>query len=101
MHIANGAALMSGVPVVDDRHLAQQSVPASRVVPATKTGELMTRIMIDVHSDDPKALVAKIDEFCATSDEEPASAKARACALGHEEYSMEAVKRLWEAVLRK
>jgi hypothetical protein len=50
----------------------------------------MTRIMIDVHSDDPKALAAKIDEFCASGP----SAQAL-------EYSMEAVKPLWEAVLRE
>ena len=87
--------------VMTDNSPNNQFLPPEWLVPATKTGELMTRIMIDVHSDDPKALVAKIDEFCATSDEEPASAKARACALGHEEYSMEAVKPLWEAVLRK
>ena len=93
---------MSGVPVVmTDISPNNQFLPPEWLVPATKTGELMLRIMIDVHSDDPKALAAKIDEFCATSDEEPASAKARACALGHEEYSMEAVKPLWEAVLRK
>ena len=51
---------------------------ASWLVPATKTGSFLARTEIDLHEADPKALAAKIDEFCAMSDDEMAAAKQHA-----------------------
>ena len=74
-------------------------LPSEWVVPATKYGSFMTRRMIDLYKVDPRAVAAKIDEFCAMSDDELKAAKAQAYALGYGNYSVEAVKPRWEELL--
>ena len=93
-------ALMSALPVImSDVSPNNEALPAEWLVPATTSRSFMARTQIPIYDTYPIALAAKIDEFCAMSDEELSAAKAKAYALGYDNYSVQAVKPRWEEVL--
>ena len=58
-------ALGSGIPVImTDTSPNSEVLPEKWLTQATKTGEFMTRAMIDIHTADVAALAAKLDELC-------------------------------------
>ena len=76
-------ALMSALPVImSDVSPNNEALPAEWLVPATTSRSFMARTQIPIYDTYPIALAAKIDEFCAMSDEELSAAKAKAYALG-------------------
>jgi glycosyltransferase involved in cell wall biosynthesis len=94
-------ALMSALPVImTDISPNNQLLPLSWLVPATKTGELMTRTMIDLYEADAKALAAKIDEFCAMSDRAMLPQKTQAFALGYDNFSSDVLKPKYLEILK-
>lgn len=62
-------ALLSGLPVfMTDISPNNQVLPGDWLVKTTKTGELMTRTMLDVHSADPKELALLVDNYINNKD---------------------------------
>lgn len=71
-------ALISGLPVVmTDIEPNNVLLPSEWLVPSAKTGEFMTRTMIDIYSADPKWLATVLDRLDAGPD-----SKMRALELG-------------------
>lgn len=60
-------ALGAGAPVIMPNISPNEWLPADWLVPATKTGSFMAKTRIDVHTTDPRALAAKIDQFATDS----------------------------------
>lgn len=59
-------ALGAGMPVImPDIDPNDTWLPADWLVPATKSGEFMAKTRIDLHTSDPRALAAKIDQFAS------------------------------------
>jgi len=97
--IAN-EALTAGLPVIMPGISPNDAVlPSEWLVPAQKAGQFQTRTTIDLYDTDPIALAAKIDEFCVMSDEDLRARKERAFQIGHDNYSVQAVKPRWEELL--
>jgi len=86
-------ALMSALPVImPNINPNDQALPADWLVPATTTNSFIARTKIPIYDADPVALAAKIDEFCAMTDEELAAAKARAFQIGVDNYSADVLR---------
>jgi glycosyltransferase involved in cell wall biosynthesis len=93
-------ALLSGLPVImPDCSPNNDVLPERWLVPGTVKGQFMTRTMIDLFQADARALGVKLDWLAGLTDAAMLNEKTQAYALGYENYSMEAVKPLWEAVL--
>lgn len=57
-------ALGAGIPVIMPNISPNNTwLPADWLVPATKTGQFTAKTCIDIHTTDPQALAAKIDQF--------------------------------------
>jgi glycosyltransferase involved in cell wall biosynthesis len=67
--LAMTEALYCGIPVVmNNRDPENKILPKEWLIDCEKTGELMTRILIDVYSGDPKHLAQKLDRGVTTLD---------------------------------
>jgi len=76
-------ALGSGIPVImTDVSPNDTVLPDAWRVPAPKTGEFMTRSIIDIHTADVGALAAKVKDFCQLDPEEAATVYQEAERLG-------------------
>jgi glycosyltransferase involved in cell wall biosynthesis len=94
-------ALLSGLPVImPDCSPNNDVLPTHWLIPATRTGSFMARTEIELHEADPRALGAQLDQLAGLSSDELIQQKAEAYALGYERFSMEAVRPVWEMVLR-
>lgn len=88
-------ALMSALPVImTDIEPNNNVLPNDWLVPANKTGEFMTRIMIDIYSADSKALAKMLDDFKPTPD-----VKAEAYELA-QEYEAENLREKYMELLK-
>lgn len=92
-------ALGCGIPVIMTAVSPNdEALPEGWLVPAPKTGEFMTRTMLDVHTADVCALAAKIEDFCELDLEEAASVFRTAKRLG-EALSWERLAPLYREVI--
>lgn len=58
-------ALGAGMPVIMPNIEPNGWLPPDWLVPATKSGSFMAKVRIDLHTTDPRALAAKIDQFAS------------------------------------
>lgn len=87
-------ALMSGLPVImTDIDPNNKVLPSEWLVPATKSGQFMTRTLIDIYSADPKTLALRLDQFMWNK-----SSKQRAYEIG-KQYEAENLRTEYEALL--
>lgn len=87
-------ALTCGLPVImTDIEPNNNVLPPEWLVPAYKSGELMTRIMIDVYSADAKALADKLDTIDLSK-----KAKWEAVEIS-KQYEAESLRRAYEVLL--
>jgi hypothetical protein len=83
-------ALLSGLPVfMTDISPNNHVLPSEWLVASYKTGELMTRTMLDVYSADPVQLANKIDLYMSGDQTE---AKKKAFEIGYSNFSQEVLK---------
>ena len=83
-------ALLCGLPVfMTDISPNNQVLPSEWLVASYKTGQLMTRTMLDVYSADPIQLAAKVDAYMAN---DQAEQKRKAFEIGYSNFSQESLK---------
>lgn len=76
-------ALGSGMPVImTDVSPNDEMLPPEWLVPAARTGEFMTRTMIDIHTADVAALTDRLETFCALDEDQAEHEYATARILG-------------------
>jgi glycosyltransferase involved in cell wall biosynthesis len=89
-------ALLSGLPVImTDIDPNNKVLPPDWLVPATKTGEFMTRTMIDIYSASPYILAHKLDTL-----EVDESLKRQAYEIG-KQYEAENLRSQYEGLLNE
>lgn len=94
-------ALMSALPVVmTDVTPNNQLLPPEWLVPAQKTGEFMTRTMIDIHSADAVTLGGKLDELATMSGRDLQAAKAKAFDIGYSNFAADVLRPKYQEVLQ-
>lgn len=92
-------ALGSGMPVImTDVSPNDAMLPPEWLVPATHTGEFMTRTTIDIHTADVPALTDRLETFCALDEDQAAYEFAAARTLGAA-LSWDRLAPLYRAVL--
>lgn len=92
-------ALASGIPVImPDIDPNNKVLPKEWLVRADRTGQFMTRTMVDLYDTDPQSLADKIIEFIKRDISED-KIKARKIAVA--EYSSEVVVEKWALLLSK
>jgi glycosyltransferase involved in cell wall biosynthesis len=99
--IPMGESLACALPVImTDISPNQDILPPEWLVPATVTGRLLTRTMLDVYSVDERALARKLDQWAAMPDEVLDQHKARALELSRQ-WDPEVLRPQYEAVFRQ
>lgn len=84
-------ALLCGLPVImTDISPNNKVLPKEWLVPATKTGEFMTRTLIDIYSADPRELAHKLDTLDTSKE-----AKLKAYEIG-KQYEAESLRPKYE-----
>jgi glycosyltransferase involved in cell wall biosynthesis len=102
LNLIMNEGLLSALPVIMPACSPNDAVlPERWLVPGRVTGSFMTRMMVELFEADAQALGGKLDWLAGLSDAEMLQEKTDALVLGYEKYSMEAVKPLWEEVLRQ
>lgn len=93
-------ALMSCLPVLmTDVSPNNRVLPSEWLVPVVRTGEFMTRTMIDIFSAEPGRLGARLDEWAQMDDSKLNAAKADAFELAYDNYSISVLRPKYEALL--
>lgn len=89
-------ALNCAIPILmTDVSPNNKVLPPEWLVPATKTGEFMTRTMIDIYSANPNVLAHKLDNFDITKD-----MKKQAYEIG-KQYEAESLRSKYEELLNE
>lgn len=92
-------ALMSGMPVImPDISPNNGLLPREWLVPAQRSGELLTRAPIPLYTTPPKLLAAKIDWLCDTDLEDH---KTQAFQIAFDQFSPSQLKPKYEDILWK
>lgn len=100
LSLTTNEALMSALPVImPDISPNNQLLPPRWVIPAKKTGELMTRTMIDLYSVDARALANKIDELALRTGQAMQNDAMAAFDLAHASFAPSSIKSNYERLL--
>lgn len=86
-------AMASALPVIMTNIAPNNHwMPKEWLVQASKTGEFMTRTMINIYSASPKLLAKKIDEFCTMTPDDLDKHKLNALELAMERFNADRLR---------